>query len=99
LSLTIDLLHFHFLFYFIVPLTMFGFGSSSTPKSPEPAAPTREQRAKCWSTRDAYFACLDKNNVVQPGEPKTAGALGDKEGKCEAARAEYEGNCGRSWVS
>jgi len=84
---------------------MFGFGSStSTPATPEPSAPTREQRAKCWSTRDAYFACLDKHGVIQPGDPKKAaeagaGELADKMGKCEAERNEYEGNCGRSWVS
>jgi cytochrome c oxidase assembly factor 6 len=75
---------------------MFGFGAS---KEPEPAAPTREQRAQCWANRDVYFACLDKNGVVTPGDPAKADELGDSAKKCEAERATYEGSCGRSWVS
>ncbi|TXT13564.1 hypothetical protein VHUM_00931 [Vanrija humicola] len=73
---------------------VFGWGSSSTPAAAEPVAPSREQRAKCWSTRDAYFACLDQHGVIQPGD----GELGDKQGFCAAFRKEYEGSCGRSWI-
>lgn len=78
---------------------MFGFGSSSASSStPPPAseptvAPTREQRKHCWESRDAYFACLDKGNVMVAGgtEPGEAG--------CKAERKGYEVHCGKSWVS
>ncbi|RSH92667.1 hypothetical protein EHS25_008112 [Saitozyma podzolica] len=61
---------------------VFGFGSSSgsstssstNSSTPLPAeAPNREQRAACWTARDAYFACLDKNGVVQAGEEGEGG--------------------------
>ncbi|KAK7055915.1 hypothetical protein R3P38DRAFT_2849572 [Favolaschia claudopus] len=38
-------------------------GSAST----EPSPPTREERQKCWESRDAYFVCLDRAGVVKPG--------------------------------
>ncbi|KAI9635030.1 cytochrome oxidase c subunit VIb-domain-containing protein [Dioszegia hungarica] len=77
---------------------MFGFGSSSASSStPPPAseptvAPTREQRKHCWESRDAYFACLDKGNVMVAGgtEPGEAG--------CKAERKGYEVHCGKSWI-
>ncbi|KAL7423664.1 hypothetical protein Q5752_001246 [Cryptotrichosporon argae] len=82
---------------------MFGFGSSSlssssslfaSSKEPaQPAAPSRDERTQCWAARDAYFACLDHNGVVQPGE----GELGDARGVCRRERGAYEGSCSRSW--
>ncbi|GFZ43252.1 hypothetical protein JCM24511_00971 [Saitozyma sp. JCM 24511] len=80
---------------------VFGFGSSSGSSStssstnsstPLPAeAPNREQRAACWTARDAYFACLDKNGVVQAGEE------GEGAKVCAGEKKGYEGACGRSW--
>ncbi|KAJ3016807.1 hypothetical protein HKX48_003871 [Thoreauomyces humboldtii] len=29
--------------------------------------PTRSDRSKCWKARDAYFACLDANNLYLQG--------------------------------
>ena len=56
----------------------------------EPEAALRQDRQKCWEARDAYFACLDKANVVKPGD----------EGKaCDSAKVGYEHNCAKSWVS
>lgn len=78
--------------------TMFGFGSSSsTPSSSSSssapvagAAPNREERAACWTNRDAYFTCLDQNGVI---------AAGDDKGPCQKEKKGYEGSCSRSWVS
>lgn len=55
----------------------------------ESGAPTREDRQKCWETRDAYFACLDRAEVIKAGT----------EGKaCSSERDTYEKNCAKSWV-
>ena len=54
------------------------------------AAPDRSQRAQCWTSRDAYFGCLDKNNVQAPGQ--------EGEGVCKAENDEYRSKCAASWV-
>lgn len=78
---------------------MFGFGSSSNASASTSgtgttsgAAPNREERAQCWTARDAYFTCLDKNGII---------AAGAEEGKgpCDQEKKGYEGSCSRSWVS
>ena len=58
-----------------------------TPKDSGP--PARNDRQKCWESRDAYYACLDKVNVLIPGK---------EENKCAAQLKAYEGNCAKSWV-
>ena len=63
------------------------FTSSSTQE--EPSLPDRAKRRKCWETRDAYFACLDRAGVVKPGEEKNA---------CSEDNKRYEANCAKSWV-
>jgi cytochrome c oxidase assembly factor 6 len=75
---------------------MFGFGSSSTASSSSAsssdvpgAAPNREERAQCWTHRDAYFTCLDKNGIITAGDDK---------GPCQSEKKGYEGSCSRSWV-
>jgi len=61
------------------------FGSSAS----EPTAVSREGRQHCWDSRDAYFACLDNDHVLKPGD----------EGKaCVAEKTAYEKNCAKSWV-
>jgi len=76
---------------------MFGFDSSSSSASSsssstpvQAAAPNREERAACWTARDAYFTCLDQNGVI---------AAGDDKGPCQREKKGYEGSCSRSWVS
>ena len=77
-------------------IIMFGFGSSSSSSSSSSttpvagAAPNREERAACWTARDAYFTCLDQNGVI---------AAGDDKGPCQREKKGYEGSCSRSWVS
>lgn len=62
------------------------FGSS---EKAAPDAASRQDRQRCWDSRDAYFECLDVANVVKPGD----------EGKaCDAPKARYEKDCARSWI-
>ena len=49
----------------------------------------RQDRQRCWDSRDAYFACLDARGVVKPGDEGTA---------CAAEKKPYEKNCAKSWV-
>ncbi|GAA97157.1 uncharacterized protein L969DRAFT_84421 [Mixia osmundae IAM 14324] len=52
-------------------------------------APNRSQRDRCWESRDAYFSCLDKSDVIVPGD----------EGKtCSKENKHYEKECAKSWV-
>ncbi|KAI5776875.1 cytochrome oxidase c subunit VIb-domain-containing protein [Geopyxis carbonaria] len=77
-----------------------GLFTSSTPSAgatpnANGIAPTRTQRAKCWEGRDAFFACLDAHNIVDPLKP------GDKETAskvCAAQERQFEGACVASWV-
>lgn len=58
-----------------------------------PIAPNRTQRAQCWEGRDAYFECLDRNNIVDSiKEAKTA------EKQCSKEGVMFEKNCASSWV-
>jgi cytochrome c oxidase assembly factor 6 len=61
--------------------------SSSSKSMGDP--PARQDRQKCWDSRDAYYACLDASNVLKPGEEGTA---------CSRQLKEYEKNCAKSWV-
>lgn len=74
------------------------FGSSSTPadsKSKEAyEAPDRVRRAKCWDARDAYFKCLDKNNILD-----AIGNADAAEKACGKESQSFEQNCASSWVS
>ncbi|VDC04961.1 unnamed protein product [Peniophora sp. CBMAI 1063] len=55
----------------------------------QPDAATRTDRAKCWESRDAYFACLDAHNVIVAGK---------EEGACNRPLKAYEENCAKSWI-
>jgi len=64
-------------------------GWFSSLKPEQPAVVSRQERTKCWESRDAYFACLDGVGVVKAGE----------EGKaCSAQAVQYEDNCAKSWI-
>lgn len=56
-------------------------------------APDRSQRAKCWEGRDGFFACLDKNNIIDSvkNSEKAASLCGKEE-------QAFEKNCASSWV-
>jgi cytochrome c oxidase assembly factor 6 len=93
----------HLLFTYPSKLLVLDMGLfSSSPASPPPPkissdgapiAPDRTQRAKCWEARDAYFGCLDRNNIVDSITEK------DKAEKaCSAEGRGFETNCASSWV-
>lgn len=79
-----------------------GWFSSDTPSAPDAPkasgdggfiAPDRNKRAHCWEARDAYFACLDKNNIIdsvkQADKADTA---------CASETQAFDRNCASSWV-
>ncbi|EPQ53935.1 hypothetical protein GLOTRDRAFT_62394 [Gloeophyllum trabeum ATCC 11539] len=66
------------------------FNWSSSGKSTEESnPPLRQDRQKCWETRDAYFDCLDRAGVIKAG---------DEGNKCAAENAAYQENCAKSWI-
>ncbi|THV00546.1 hypothetical protein K435DRAFT_827968 [Dendrothele bispora CBS 962.96] len=66
---------------------------SSSKNSDEPSAPTRQDRQKCWESRDAYFSCLDNVGVVKAGDEKSKGS-----NVCASEGKGYEENCAKSWI-
>lgn len=59
------------------------------------AIPTRNERQVCWAARDAYFNCLDANNIIdatkEPGISTARKA-------CAPQSAEFEKDCAAAWV-
>lgn len=75
------------------------FLSSETDKRAEEVrsgavAPLRTERQKCYAARDAYFACLDANNIVDALKDDKAAAKA-----CGAQSKEFERDCASQWVS
>ena len=73
---------------------------SAEPAKPTPStdgafeAPNRSSRAHCWESRDAYFRCLDRNNIID--------SLKDQDLAIQRCSSESKGldtNCASSWVS
>ncbi|EAT78060.2 hypothetical protein HBI56_198580 [Parastagonospora nodorum] len=58
--------------------------------------PNRSNRKQCYAARDAFFECLDKNNVLD--------SINTKSGRekaqtfCGQLDQEFEKNCAHSWV-
>ncbi|KAE8223832.1 hypothetical protein CF319_g3195 [Tilletia indica] len=91
---------------------LFGSSSSSSSSSSStiPEAPTRAERQKCWTHRDAYFSCLASHNIaIPPGTDMSDGrgppSLTPKEAEkaraedpCKKERDGFEGSCARSWA-
>ncbi|KAJ9504111.1 hypothetical protein LTR99_005960 [Exophiala xenobiotica] len=78
-------------------------GGSAAPAQPESArpksqdggfvAPDRNAREICWESRDIFFECLDKNNILDAIKED------DKARKaCSKEVADYEKDCARSWI-
>lgn len=79
-------------------LNPFGSSSTETKRAEEvragTRAPDRTERKKCWEARDGYFACLDKNGILD--------ALKDEKAASKACGGEnvvFERDCAREWVS
>lgn len=56
-------------------------------------APLRTERSKCYAARDAYFACLDANNIIDALKDEKA-----SEKACGAQSKEFERDCATAWV-
>ncbi|KAH0422824.1 hypothetical protein CKAH01_16636 [Colletotrichum kahawae] len=56
-------------------------------------APKRNERRKCWDARDAYFGCLDANNIVDALKD-------DRQARkaCPTQNADFERDCAAAWV-
>lgn len=56
-------------------------------------APDRSSRARCWDGRDKFFACLDRNEILDAIKD-------DKEArrKCAKEVEEFEAACSQTWV-
>jgi hypothetical protein len=59
-------------------------------------SPSRSNRKQCYAARDAFFECLDKNQILD--------SINSKAGREKAASfcgqfdQEFEKNCAHSWV-
>lgn len=56
-------------------------------------APDRTRRAQCWDSRDLFFGCLDKNDILDAVKDKSKA-----EQLCKEEHAEFQKNCASSWV-
>ncbi|XP_018784256.1 PREDICTED: cytochrome c oxidase assembly factor 6 homolog [Bactrocera latifrons] len=55
--------------------------------------PTKEERTRCWASRDEYWECLNEN------APKHSSTSGEKvPDVCQKLRKAFEGSCPRQWV-
>ncbi|KAL5601413.1 hypothetical protein BROUX41_002600 [Berkeleyomyces rouxiae] len=57
------------------------------------AVPTRQERLQCWAARDAYFACLDAQGIVDAHAEAPRAAQ-----QCAPQTAAFERDCARQWV-
>ncbi len=56
-------------------------------------APTRTERRKCWESRDAYFACLDRSGIVDAIKDEKEAASA-----CAAQSSRLDRDCAAEWV-
>lgn len=56
---------------------------------------TRSQRKLCWESRDVFFQCLDRANVLDATDPKNGKIIG---AQCPAENKKFEENCAHSWI-
>jgi cytochrome c oxidase assembly factor 6 len=70
------------------------WSSGAAAGAAEPAGPPkREERVRCWDSRDIFFACLDKHNIVDAiKEDEKARTV------CASENLKFEKNCVASWV-
>lgn len=76
----------------------FSFGSSDGPKSAKASdggriAPDRSSREQCYNSRDLFFECLDRNDILDAIKNDA-----DARKKCGKEIAEFESACSKTWV-
>jgi cytochrome c oxidase assembly factor 6 len=56
-------------------------------------APDRSERQKCWDSRDIYFQCLDRFDILDALKD-------DKQARkaCPAENTQFEKDCAQEWV-
>ena len=59
------------------------------------AIPNRAERAVCWTSRDAFFACLDAHDVVDTTREPGAAAASRA---CPAQERAFERDCAAEWT-
>lgn len=82
------------------------FTTSTTPAPPPPShasptpspdgafeAPDRQSRAHCWRARDDFFACLERNGIIDGIREKDRA-----EGACGSEGKGLDRECAASWV-
>ncbi|KAG6005371.1 hypothetical protein E4U21_000222 [Claviceps maximensis] len=57
------------------------------------AIPNRQERALCWASRDAYFACLDRNSILDANKNAAAAKRA-----CPGESDAFERDCAAAWV-
>lgn len=73
--------------------------SSEGPKKTSGGAfetPSRSNRAKCYEARDAFFECLDRNNILDSINTKEGREAAKK--ACGNENVMFERDCAHSWV-
>lgn len=51
----------------------------------------RTNRELCWSKRDLYFDCLNKNGIIDPTK--------DTKGKCNLEKKSFHDSCLETWFN
>jgi len=69
-----------------------GLFSSS---KPDYTPPSRNKREQCWDSRDTFFECLDKVDVIDALDDKNKDTI---KKNCSKQEQDYENNCAKSWI-
>lgn len=64
-------------------------------QSGESEPPKRSSREKCWESRDLFFACIDKQGIDSPLDPKFAKTI---KKECDSEDKQFSKDCVASWV-
>lgn len=75
-----------------------GLFSSSDKQSehpPQDSVLKKSSRKICWDSRDKYFACLDKANII---DPRKGDNVAKSQELCGKEESEYNRDCIGSWV-
>lgn len=69
--------------------------TSSPPKSHDGGyiAPDRTKREACYESRDIFFDCLDRNNILDAVRNDK-----DAQAKCGQEHEEFARDCASSWI-
>ena len=57
-------------------------------------APSRTERQRCWTARDAYFGCLDANSILDATADPAAARKA-----CPDHSDAFERDCAAKWVA